>query len=512
MSSRWIKVFFTSLSLVVLLFYTNCGTVLDPLKDRGLSSKSTEIGNAIAAQKVISQMCDVIKLAHPQLSQSDCEVGLTNTQLSSPLGVPDLVYEPFRTLVQAESAGAVTANLLALENCLLDIKNLNPNATQVQKAYQATIYDPFTEAHNMVPTAACALVFKNNKFTLPQPPQPPIGVTIVDFDFPMPATSAPYLRGLHGGIDFGFEWGWHAPYNAATTNHLYVDQSVAQPSFRFSGGAKILESLKVFTDEGRGTVVISDDQGQSISLLVQADLQLHEIRTGFTKASNVIFVTLPNADFGIGIDDITYRAPTEAQPLYFIQSNSEMITAPLNKISFYSGVQKDSFVIVQAVWYDDWELLSISDTQGNTFTPLPRATSSGGQNQQLWYFRPKSAGANEIRVRYRDDGKSNYNGVHIYEYGGVSIANPIGTFHTRLGTGLKMDSGNFSVASPGEMVFVAANSDVGPVTSWPGYTKRNLVIYALGADQFVRTSGTMNFSADRQDPELGWIIQVLTLR
>jgi hypothetical protein len=129
--------------------------------------------------------------------------------------------------------------------------------------------------------------------------------TVVTFDNPVPPGSADSLLGTFQGINFGNLWRWSDPFAADPTRSAYYSSNVSSRAFTFSGGPRLLESLRAYTASGTGTLTVSDDRGQIRILSVTAGALL-TVTTGWSLPSTTVTVAFTGG-WDLGIDDITYR-------------------------------------------------------------------------------------------------------------------------------------------------------------------------------------------------------------
>ena len=300
------------LSSVLLLVFNNCnGFNSGPSRNPSIQNNGgTETGNGLNATAIVAKACAIIVSGHPELKSIDCLTGVSKTTLSPSLGVPPKTLDPFDSLIAAESAGSIHANSNALAQCLANFDAIDPQSLTVQNAYDANNFNPFRDVSKMIPTQinGCPIVYSDNNFVGPTPsPTPAPGTVVMDFDNPQPPESMHGLiPGIFGDIDFGNgqDWHWQVPYDADHSNSVYPNSSFPV-SFSFVNGAKFLLSIRFFSTQS-GTVTVSDENGQSVSMLIHADSQMHTLDLNFQQSSHVITFNFPY-NSKLAIDDITYR-------------------------------------------------------------------------------------------------------------------------------------------------------------------------------------------------------------
>lgn len=135
--------------------------------------------------------------------------------------------------------------------------------------------------------------------------------TVVTFDSPAPAgSSGSRMPVTFGGITWpqtaNQAWAWESMWNAGTTNHVYFDTaSGTSRAFTFVQPS-VLQSLQVFGD-ATGTLIITDDVGQSVMFSVAATSHVYVVTTNWTKLSSKVTMTYA-AGWHLGFDNITYKS------------------------------------------------------------------------------------------------------------------------------------------------------------------------------------------------------------
>jgi hypothetical protein len=488
--------------------YSNCSGISS--LGNGWRTKGTETGNAMSSTQIVAKVCDKIAEAHGVSVGASCQSGVVDTSFSVALGVPDKALNPFRTTMEAERAGAIQADALALEECLAKIQGLSAVSAEVQAAYQADAFDPWVNVVDMIPAQGCEDVFADNQIDPLEPGTAPMGFELMDFDFPAPPNAYKYMRiqGVFGFIDFGEKWYWHTAFSGATTAHIYTWDQVA--SFSFSGGARVLKSLSVYAKSKGGQVIIRDENGQEVRAEIPFDNRLHVVETGFSTPSNRIEVEFSEA-LEFGVDDIVASEVSHDPAVYFIQGRSHMITDAVNELELQSPVRAGSVILVQVNFTEVAKLERVGDSLGNTYHALSPALVSPDKGfQQVFWAESESEG--KLRVAaYFDVARYNYNGIHVFEYGGVDLTNPIAQVKSATGLGAEVIGPEMLIDLAGQLLFAAVVSDTGPASPGVGFAKRNTVILDLSMDRQLTSPGVYRAQALRDKSEEGWLVQSVVL-
>ena len=126
-------------------------------------------------------------------------------------------------------------------------------------------------------------------------------VTTVNFDSPScPSSSV----GTYGGINWPSPWGCEtAGYANDSTRTMTWTQNITSKTFTFVKPS-VLTSLRA-GGGSTGSITISTDQGESVSLTISQTKTMTLYQTGFTKPATTVTVKYPGG-WTIELDDLTY--------------------------------------------------------------------------------------------------------------------------------------------------------------------------------------------------------------
>src|SRR5687768_2414179 len=101
----------------VMLPFNSCGLI------RTDTLRSTELGNPMsrtnAAPTLLTSVCTVLDRCRSDVSLTKCLSGVSSTSgLASSLGLTDVIYGNYSSVVSAEGVGAITANPVAANRCM----------------------------------------------------------------------------------------------------------------------------------------------------------------------------------------------------------------------------------------------------------------------------------------------------------------------------------------------------------------------------------------------------------
>ncbi len=513
-----------ALASVLLVAFNNCNGFKENSINipNQLDKGGTETGNGLNATAVVARACAVIVSGHPELNNADCMSGVSKTTLSPSLGVPPKTLDPFRSLIAAESAGAIHANANALSNCIANIDAIDPHSPQVQAAYNTSNFNPFSEMAKMIPTQAngCPAAYSDNSFVVPTPTPAPPGAVVMDFDNPQPPNNVyGLIPGIFGDINFGNnqDWHWQAPYDADSSNSIFPNTSFPA-SFSFATGAKNLISIRFFSDQA-GTVTVSDENGQSASMLIPADSQMHTLFLNFAQPSNIVTIDFPFI-WKMALDDITYKTPVNASAIHMVQNAEVFYDTNSASLAFDSANTTGNTIIVVTDWDPGYTLKSLSDTQLNTYLPVTAETSglgyggSPGLKYQIWYASNIKGGANTIKTQLQ--GTPIFPGLYrlyIYEYAGLDPINPVDVVGTQFGSSAIINSATIITHFANELIFAYFSLTEASVIADSGYTVRTNRppegVTQFIEDKTVNQIGSFKATASIPTGDSPWFTQII---
>lgn len=327
-------------SAILIVAFNNCHfeaiapIVAEPGSGIIPISQGTETGNPLdiplseASKAIIEATCDVVQAAHPELKRADCILGTVRTSFADGLGIPLHLYNPYRLLIADEILGKITANSTALKNCLSDIKSIDPRSDVATASFQAHDFNPFNELRAMIPSrdGGCPAIYSGNKFKAYVPRDTGsvvnsnTGITKTSLNFDSTdqlitqIQSGDDLTGRVIDVDFGNtgEWGWSKPFDADTTNNVFLKGSSGR--LDFTAGARQIKSIDLYALE-TGTVTITDELGQTASAVIPADSSMHSISLNFSAPSSSLTITF-TAKRKLGIDNLLYQYGTNSMDVY----------------------------------------------------------------------------------------------------------------------------------------------------------------------------------------------------
>ena len=199
----------------------------------------------------------------------------------------------------------------------------------------------------------------------------------------------------------------------------------------------------------------------------------------------------------------------------FVQANSGPSTIQSSNssvaVSYLIPQTAGNLNVVVVGWGDTTSSISsITDTQGNTYTPAVGPTSTTGLQQSIYYAKNTIGGSNKVTVTFNQ--AAAYPDVRVLEYSGADTTNPLDVTAAGTGTGTTAaNSGSATTASSNELIFGAGTTGTAFSAAGSGFTSRMINIYGnIAEDKLVTSSGSYNATATTSSSN--WVMQMATFR
>lgn len=147
-------------------------------------------------------------------------------------------------------------------------------------------------------------------------------------------------------------------------------------------------------------------------------------------------------------------------------------------LAYNSNVTAGSLLVLTLTTFGT-DVLSVTDSQGNTWTKAMASAVNGFLNGSVWYAIAGSGAANTVTV----NALGSNHGFAIHEYSGIDPTVPLGSTTTNTGTGTAVDAGSCAVPGAGSLV----------VAMWG--QRSNFIASTAGAGWTARESQTNGSSA-----------------
>jgi hypothetical protein len=166
---------------------------------------------------------------------------------------------------------------------------------------------------------------------------------------------------------------------------------------------------------------------------------------------------------------------------------------------------------VVAIGFDNTtsNIVSVTDTAGNTYLPAAPLTRGTGLSQAIYYAKNINGGTPTVTVTF--DSAAPFPDLRIMEYSGLDTSTPLDTSASAVGLNNPSNSGNLATSATTSLVVAAGfiqNSFTAPGS---GYTQR-IITSPNGdivEDQVVTTAGTYGATATASG---NWVFQAVAFR
>ncbi len=179
-------------------------------------------------------------------------------------------------------------------------------------------------------------------------------------------------------------------------------------------------------------------------------------------------------------------------------------------VTFDSAQTAGNLNVVIVSWNDPTStLVSITDTQGNTYSKAIGPTLSAGHETQYIYYAKNilaaAAGANTVSVVAST--AVPYPDIRIAEYSGIDTVNPLDGAIGAAGVGSLMDSGLMTTTNANDLLVAGNELEFATTDVGPGYTERLFTNdSSMLMDQVVTSTGSYNATATQDS---GWWVMQL---
>ena len=150
---------------------------------------------------------------------------------------------------------------------------------------------------------------------------------------------------------------------------------------------------------------------------------------------------------------------------------------------------------------------SVTDSQGNVFTPIGnQLTSPGGARSRVYYAKNIKGGADKVMVNL--SATSGWLELYLTEYTGADQTNPIDAQVGASGSAGSVSSGNATTTVAGDVIYGYCVGDYA-CTAGSGFATRSNFNSNLIEDRLAGTAGTYAATASANN---GWTMQMIGLK
>jgi hypothetical protein len=202
----------------------------------------------------------------------------------------------------------------------------------------------------------------------------------------------------------------------------------------------------------------------------------------------------------------------------FVQGASATPQTPSATVSVtYAGAQAAGDLNVVVVgWNDSTSTVSsVTDTNGNVYTPAVGPTTiSGLATQSIYYAKniaAATAGANAVKVTY--SAAAAYPDIRILEYSGADPNTPVDVVSASTGNSASSTSAPVTTTNANDLLFGSNMVQSTTTAAGSGFTSRKITSPDgdIAEDRMVTTTGSYSASAT-VSPANQWIMQMVAFR
>jgi uncharacterized protein (TIGR03437 family) len=203
---------------------------------------------------------------------------------------------------------------------------------------------------------------------------------------------------------------------------------------------------------------------------------------------------------------VSLQASTTKISLIQVVANS-VGNAKTFSLAFRSNTVAGDLILVGFDFISSATPNAITDSQGNTFTPIGnQLTSPGGAHSQIYYAKSVKGGSDAVTINF--SANSRFLEVYLAEYSGVDPNNPIDGQAGAFGVAGAVSSGNTTTTVAGDVIYGYCVGDEA-CTQGSGFTARSTFDGNLIEDMTAANPGTY---AAMGSASAGWTMQLVALK
>jgi len=193
----------------------------------------------------------------------------------------------------------------------------------------------------------------------------------------------------------------------------------------------------------------------------------------------------------------------------FVQAVANTANGTINSmsLSFSKATVTGDLIVVGFDFNANATASSVTDSQGNTFTPVgTQLTSPGGNRSRVFYAKNIKGGADTVTVNL--SANSTFMEAYLAEYSGVDQTNPIDAQAGASGYGGSVSSGNATTTFAGDVIYGYCLAD-STCTAGSGFAARSTFDSNLIEDATAGNAGTYAATGSASS---GWTMQMVALK
>jgi len=185
--------------------------------------------------------------------------------------------------------------------------------------------------------------------------------------------------------------------------------------------------------------------------------------------------------------------PAKAAVSYIQSSSSACGTAISCSSTFRNPVLGGDLIVVAATWDANRSLVSVGDTQGNTYHSAGTVVTivGGFQKAQIWYAANTRAGSTNVAVVL--SGAPVFQDIYVHEYQGVDPTNPLNAVSSYTASGTSLNTPTVTVPA-GALIFGFGPVENGIPSPGSGFAAREMTDDNLTEDESAGVAGLYSVS------------------
>jgi Protein of unknown function (DUF4038)/Putative collagen-binding domain of a collagenase/Putative Ig domain len=202
-------------------------------------------------------------------------------------------------------------------------------------------------------------------------------------------------------------------------------------------------------------------------------------------------------------------ARAQGAGVVFVQATANSPSGPVIafSVSFPANTTAGDFILVAFDYDANSTPSSVTDSQGNIFTPLAsQSTSPGATRSRVYYANNIRGGADTVTINLT--AKSIWLEAYLAEYSGVNPSNPIDAQAGAAGNAGAVSSGSATTTVAGDVIFGFCIGDWN-CTAGSGFTTRSGFRGNLMEDKLAASAGSYAATGTANN---GWTMQMLALK
>jgi chitodextrinase len=214
----------------------------------------------------------------------------------------------------------------------------------------------------------------------------------------------------------------------------------------------------------------------------------------------------------VGLFGLLFLNTAHAAAPAFVQDNQNLVSSGTSMTTSFKTATTAGDLIVAFVEWDNSGSMSLTDSNGNTYTAATPVVAYPGTNNgvaEILYAKNIKGGTDTLTASF-GTAISSWGIMYIHEYSGISTTNPVDVISTATGSSSAMSSGSATTTNANDLIFGAGGSFQAVTASGSGFTTRMTEGDDRSEDKFVTTTGS--YAATATQSGTGWLQLMVAFR